>query len=109
LVPDSALTLITGAFLYKGRWHPIAALVTAIAWSALWTCGASFNALSAATNEVSFVNMDTGYKFCYVEAGLQAGIAVLYFVMIGFAGAAVHGCRGEHARRVREGGFEMKA
>jgi hypothetical protein len=90
LMCEAAFTLISGFWMYKSRWHPIAALVASFILFGLWTSGAALNAIIIASVEVGFVNLNNWYKLCYAEVGFQASMAILYAVMMGFSGNAVH-------------------
>lgn len=90
IIIDAILSLTMAFFIWKEKWHPIAALVTSILASALWLAACFLNAFIAYSNEYWFLNMDAWRKIVYGEAGLQAVLVLCYWAMMGFAAKAVH-------------------
>jgi len=103
LLSDSILTILTSICIFKGNWHPIAALSTSIVWCGLWTLCATWNALFAARDEVEFDRVEEWYRLCYAEVGLQVAMAVAYVGMAWFAGVAVSRWRKGGGKREGEG------
>ncbi|KAJ4291760.1 hypothetical protein N0V90_009655 [Kalmusia sp. IMI 367209] len=90
LLGDAVLSLVAAFLIHKEKWHPIAALVTAILAFGLWFAGCFLNSLIVYSNEYYFEEVDKWRNICYGEAALQALLAVCYLVMMGFAAKAVH-------------------
>ncbi|CAI6333782.1 unnamed protein product [Periconia digitata] len=94
LIPDVIITFVAIFCMLTQKWHPITALCSTVVLSALWLFCAVINSLITYSGEtIYFANMDYRDRWdamCFAETGLQAAIAVMYMVMMGFAAKAVH-------------------
>ncbi|KAL1598743.1 hypothetical protein SLS60_007884 [Paraconiothyrium brasiliense] len=90
LVIDAVLSLVMAYFTWKEKWHPLAALITAILAFGLWFAACLLNVMVVYSNEYWFRQSNDWQKIGYGEASLQATIAGCYFAMMGFAAKAVH-------------------